>query len=334
MNLYPGDIAIDYSSARPSVPKMVAAKVRLAVRYISTNRANTKNMTPAEVAALDAGGIAKMLVWEQSQLDPLKGAQLGTIHGVLAAAYARDLGCPVWYPIIVAVDFDTTLPQIEIILDYIRAFKAVCSHPLWVYGEYDLIETCYLRGLIEWGWQTVAWSHRKVSIHAAVLQHATPVHPAVPLLGNVDDNTVLQSFAAWGTLPDTPSVPPSEDDMAEILLTNAYPGKYSGAVYPNGGYAVFVLGEQVINGAATKRAIGLPEFTARGWPEKLAGLDPNGRPFLWPMSDADLDALPNYDPTLPHVTVPAPPAAQPPAGGWPVSLVLDLNGEKATGRVG
>jgi hypothetical protein len=215
----------------------------------------------------------------------------------------------------------------------------VCSHPLWAYGEYDLIEGLFARGLIEWGWQTVAWSHGKRSVHAAVLQHATPVHPAVPLLGNADDNTVLQSFQAWGTLPDVPPAEPLEDDMAETLATNATIGKYGAAIYPNGGYGVFVVGEQVINGAGTKRAIGLPEFTARGWPQKLVGLDPNGRPFLQPLSDADLDALPNYDPTLPHVTIPPivvpPSTAVPPAGGWPIhDGVLNLDAGTFVGRVG
>ena len=230
MILKPGDIAIDYSFARPTPAMIVAANVRCVCRYISPNRTNKKNLTTAERDALLAAGLSILLVWENSTTDPLQGIKFGQTHGLLAGEYARLLGYPPQFPIIIAVDFDTQLAQVETILDYCQAFKAACGYPVGVYGEADIVSTAALRGISVFGWQTVAWSHKVISPHAHCLQHATPVHPAVPLLGAVDDNTVLQSFKAWSTVPDPPDPPPNpqpEDDMEAITFeVTDLPGIY------------------------------------------------------------------------------------------------------------
>jgi hypothetical protein len=224
MILEPGDIAIDYSSARPDPAKIVAAGVRLVVRYDSPNPANTKNLTVAEAGNLLAVGLGLLVVFESSSLDPLHGATLGAQHGRAHEQHLAALGYPGDVPSIVAVDFDTQLAQTEMILDYVRAFNDDTSRPLWVYGEADLVDVCVLRGVAVAGWQTVAWSHHRISIHANCLQHATLAHPQVGTLGNVDDNTVLHPFKAWSTTPDPL---PIGDDMSTVTFeVTGLPGIY------------------------------------------------------------------------------------------------------------
>lgn len=243
MILNPGDIAVDYI-AKKNPASLVAAGVRLVVRYDSPNPANPKNLTVAEADGLLAAGLGLLVVFESSAVDPLKGAAVGAQHGALHEAHLNDI---YRYPgdivSIVAVDFDTQLVQVETILDYVRAFNDHTSRPLWVYGEADLVDVAVLRGVAVGGWQTVAWSHKRVSDHAFCLQHATPVHPSVPPLGSIDDNTVLRSFRAWSLAPDPQPVPqplPGGDDMQIRLMVLRDSDAQFLAEMTNDGRALFI----------------------------------------------------------------------------------------------
>lgn len=220
MILQPGDIALDYSFSRPSVPAMVAAGVRLVVRYISSNRANPKNLNLAERDAILAGGLALLLVWEQSAADPAQGALTGAKHGSAAASYAHDLGYPTDIPIIVAVDFDVQPAQMAAVLHYLEAFKQASGWRQGVYGKDAMVTAAHDAGVSELGWQTRAWSKGRRSPHADCLQEIGFVHPGLDRLGSVDDNTVLRPFAAWSTAADPlppPSVP-QESDMPHFVV--------------------------------------------------------------------------------------------------------------------
>lgn len=207
MILQPGDIALDYSFSRPSVPAMVAAGVRLVVRYISSNRGNPKNLSLAERDAILGGGLALLLVWEQSAADPAQGALTGAKHGSAAASYAHDLGYPTDIPIIVAVDFDVQPAQMAAVLHYLEAFKQASGWRQGVYGKDAMVTAAHDAGVSELGWQTRAWSKGRRSPHADCLQEIGFVHPGLDRLGSVDDNTVLRPFAAWST----GSAPPEPD---------------------------------------------------------------------------------------------------------------------------
>lgn len=228
MILNPGDIAIDYSFARPSPQAIAAAGVRLVVRYISPTRSNKKNLTVAERDALLAAGLSILLVWENSTTDPLHGHQLGVVHGSQARNFATDLGYPVDMPIIVACDFDVQAAQLPVVLLYLAGFKEGSRWAQGAYGKDLLITAAHDAGVSTLGWQTVAWSGGRKSPHADCLQHAKPTHPSVPPLGAVDDNTVLRQFRAWSLAPDPQPQPPQEDDdvitQADIYKAEENPG--------------------------------------------------------------------------------------------------------------
>lgn len=283
MLLQPGDIAIDYSFARPAPAAIAATGCRMVCRYISPNRAHKKNLTAAERDALLEADLSLLLVWENATTDPLKGASLGAVHGKLAGDFARDLGYPAEMPLIVAVDFDAQPAQFETILDYHVAFEANAGFAIGTYGKAAIVSFLALRGVTVFGWQTVAWSHKVVSPQAHCLQHATPVHPTVPPLGAVDDNTVLQAFAAWSMAPDVfepetgptpaPSPTPKDPDMA-LIITNT--DKHAG--HDVGAQRWLMMDD------GTKRELDFVEAAVRG------NTIPEG------VANAQLDLIPDWTP--------------------------------------
>lgn len=237
MILNPGDIAIDYSSARPLPSMIVACGVRLVVRYISVTRANTKNLTRAERDGLLEAGLGLLLVWEQGAADAAQGAITGERHGTLAQAFADELGYPLELPILVAVDFDVTT-QMLAVLHYIEAFRRAAGRPIGVYGEADVITAAGSSGWSDLGWQTRAWSHGQLSPHAHVRQEIGFIHPSIyrvepitgakiSLLGNVDDNTVLKTVTAWSTGAQPPAPQPPTTGAQEMgYVRNADNGDF------------------------------------------------------------------------------------------------------------
>lgn len=214
MILQPGDVAIDYSFARPAPLAIVGAGVRLVVRYISPTRSNKKNLTAVERDGLLAAGLSVMLVWEAVATDPLRGATVGQQHGSQAGVFAHDLGYPTGFPIIAAVDFQVIGQQITPVMEYLAAFQGACGYPMGVYGNDTMVTAAHDAGVSVLGWQTRAWSHGRLSPFADVRQEIGVVHPPVAVLGSVDDNTVLRPFAAWSTT-DAPLPPPSRPPVSE-----------------------------------------------------------------------------------------------------------------------
>lgn len=237
-----GDVAIDYSYARPFPDRIVAAGVQLVVRYISPNRAHPKNLTLAERDALHRAGLGILLVWENAVTDPLQGAPLGAAHGTMARNYVQYLGYPPDLEILVAVDFNVQASQVPTVVAHLNAFRGSSGWPQGTYGKDSIVTIAANAGLSTLGWQTVAWSQGRISPHAHVLQHARPVHPSVPPLGAVDDNTVLRPFKVWSTVPDPapPPQPPPEDDMTRALFNCKDAGTLLWAEIDAGGAALQV----------------------------------------------------------------------------------------------
>lgn len=213
MLLSPGDTALDYAYADPDPLALVLADVKLVVRYISPNRSNDKNLTLDELTRL-LPHVAVLLVWEATQTAPLGGAILGKLHGELAGAFARDLGYPSIYLIVIAVDFDVQPYQMNLVLAYIAAFRSACGYPTGVYGKDTVVTAAHDADLSELGWQTLAWSGGRRSPHTDVVQWIGHVHPSITKsLGSVDDNTVLRSFAAWSKAPTVIPLPIEVEPM-------------------------------------------------------------------------------------------------------------------------
>lgn len=203
VTLQPGQIVLDYSSARPDPDQMVAAGVKAVCRYIAgmNNLTRPKILTVAERDRLWNAGLAIILNWEQDAGGALQGGTVGKIHGTNAADMAAGLDYPKDLPIAVSVDVGVSANQLPAVADYFYQFKAACPWPLTVYGGTFVGDYLVGAGFADGIWQASAssWSPRP-SEHVFLKQHYGAHHTETvrwTAVGQTDDNTVIAPFRAW-----------------------------------------------------------------------------------------------------------------------------------------
>lgn len=266
MLLQPGDLAIDYSYARPDPALIVACGVRAVLRYVSRYRDNSKNVTMGELVALWAAGLATPLVWEQSKVDALGGATLGATYGAMAGAYLRDFGHPSDVALSVACDTQLTVSTLPVALDYLRAFADTCGYPIRPYGQDTLVTAAAEAGIASGGWQTRAWSAGRLSPYADVVQEVgLSLYPQLTVLGAVDADTVLRPFEAWS---DATPHSGKDDVMSERFVRKAGTGEVWEVVHDAGYTWTFHIGGPDDPGARNELLAGLfyDPATLPEWP--------------------------------------------------------------------
>lgn len=148
---------LDYSFARPDPAKIVSEGFGGVLRYLSPNAG--KNLEPGERDNLRAHGLSIGLVWEWYAKRALEGRDAGVADARAAAAQAAALGFPEYLPIYFAVDFDATEADQGPINAYFEGIRSVFSgRKLGVYAGYWPLKRLFDAQLINYGWQTYAWS--------------------------------------------------------------------------------------------------------------------------------------------------------------------------------
>src|SRR5579864_767096 len=102
---------IDYSTARPSIATLKAAKVTAVGRYIGWDsvpgfQSIGKNITKPEAQVLIGAGFQIFLAFEYAADAALKGAEQGGLDGALATSQLSALGAPSNMAVYFALDFD------------------------------------------------------------------------------------------------------------------------------------------------------------------------------------------------------------------------------------
>jgi hypothetical protein len=190
---------VDYSYARLSGAALAQAGISFVCRYLSHDAG--KNLSLAEVHDLRAAGIDVVSVWESTQLRPLEGEAAGLDDGREAGRQAAGLGAFPGAAIYFAVDFDITgrpQSQIDAILGYFRgARQTIGPYSPGVYGGLRTINLLAANpGLVDYYWQTYAWSNGQVHARAHIYQYRNDVQLAGV---TVDRNRGLQEpFGQWG----------------------------------------------------------------------------------------------------------------------------------------
>ena len=190
---------VDYSYARLPGAALAQAGISFVCRYLSHDEG--KNLSLAEVHDLRASGIDVVSVWESTQFRPLGGEAAGRDDGREAARQASALGASPGAAMYFAVDFDVAgRPQSEIdaILAYFRgARQTVGPYSPGVYGGRETINLLAANpGLVDYYWQTYAWSNGQVHARAHIYQYQNDVQLAGV---TVDRNRGLQEpFGQWG----------------------------------------------------------------------------------------------------------------------------------------
>lgn len=201
---------LDYSSGWPTAAAVKAARFAGTVRYLGTPHSG-KNLTPAEAAQHHAAGLPIATVYELGAGWMLGGKAAGQRAAHACLTDADRCGIELRGPFL-AADFDVTdAHQLTLIDACLDGAADVLGRRADVYGEHDVIEHCLSTGKAARGWQTRAWSHRKVSGRACLLQQIGYV-----TVGGVtcDRNTILKPD--WGQWPHDPE---GEDDPMALFDT-------------------------------------------------------------------------------------------------------------------
>lgn len=167
---------VDYSVQTPgSLPAALKSEgISFVMRYLSLDAG--KNLHRAEAELLGQHGIHSGVVWETAAQRTLAGHAAGAQDAQQAAEQAKACGMPPGRPIYFAVDFDATPDQKPVIRQYLEGAGSVLGGPqhVGVYGGYWVVKDCFDHKVVDWGWQTVAWSGGNRDERAQLFQHYPP----------------------------------------------------------------------------------------------------------------------------------------------------------------
>jgi hypothetical protein len=154
-------------------PMSLLAQYAGACRYISHD--SSKCITSGQVHAIHGAGKTVVLNFEDAATNAQGGTQQGAADARFAVTVARTLAAPAGCCIYYSVDFEATSSQMPTVQAYFRAIRGVhagTGYLVGAYGDATVITALLQAGVIDLGWQTVAWSYgaRVRDPRAALLQ--------------------------------------------------------------------------------------------------------------------------------------------------------------------
>jgi len=175
-----GSFGVDWAWGHPNITQLVLAGVKFACRYLSHDP--SKNLTGAQAKALAAAGIDCLVVWETTANRALSGQDAGRADASSALVQANMCGLPPGAPIYFAVDFDEAPSHVQAVHAYFKGIHDVLDTagpvsmprgvPVGAYGGYWTIKRLFDAGLIDYGWQTYAWSGGRWHPRAQLQQYS------------------------------------------------------------------------------------------------------------------------------------------------------------------
>lgn len=222
---------VDFSFSRPPVALLRSEGVGFVGRYVSVPH-DTKNLSPDEAAIYRMAKIPIVTLFETTANRALSGHAAGFSDAISARQQARECDMPDSKPIYYCVDFPATQGQLLAIGQYFQGiYEAEPTRNIGVYGDFMVVEHLFGLNLVNFAWQTYAWSAGQWSSHADIRQ----VTNGATWQGySVDiDDAMTDDFGQWGvTLPQP--VPPPNTDWERIML-NRLPTLIQGSKdEPNG----------------------------------------------------------------------------------------------------
>lgn len=165
---------VDYSGARPAISTLKSNHIKFVCRYIGshdyTRSRSAKWLSPSEYKSLKAAGLDVVVVFETTAHRADSGREAGVADAKTAVKELAYCALPSNTVVYFAVDFDATVgPKIA---GYFQGAASVLGiHRVGVYGGYDVVKSCFDKGLVSWGWQTYAWSNGKWDPRAQIQQY-------------------------------------------------------------------------------------------------------------------------------------------------------------------
>jgi hypothetical protein len=135
--------------------------------YLST-RGNPKNLTSITARRLRKDRIDIVTVFETTATRASEGFEAGRLDAISAIAQLKQLGAPAHAPVFFAVDYEAKPAGIH---DYFRGVNsALMRSRVGAYGDFAVIDYLFRQGLIQYGWQTYAWSGKLKQANAQLYQ--------------------------------------------------------------------------------------------------------------------------------------------------------------------
>jgi len=213
-----GEEGVDFSWARPGAARLVAARKRFVMRYLSwgvlpgqPSYPNGKILKRDEALSYLAVDIAVGLNWEFAARDALDGQSGGTSDAREAVRQSKALGAPAGLVIYYSADWDVLTSQLATVRAYWAAAATVtraAGYKMGVYGGKRATTAA-----LEFGyhaWQTYAWSGGVWDNRAHIRQYSNG-HNLPGTVGADYDLCKLMRLDAglWGlTVPTTPASDP------------------------------------------------------------------------------------------------------------------------------
>lgn len=176
--------------------KLKKAGYNYALRYLGDS---WKSFSKAEAAAIQKAGLDLCSIYQDTanHASYFRKSQ-GEKDGKQATIYAANVNQPKGSVIYFAVDYDTSnKQQLNAIKNYFAGVKSTITkdYKVGVYGSYTVIEA--LKGLVDYYWQTYAWSNGKISKHAYLRQY----HNNVTIHGvTIDKNEAyVNDIGQWSS---------------------------------------------------------------------------------------------------------------------------------------
>lgn len=187
----------DFSFARPSVDTLKAHGMTFVARYVSTPGAS-KNLTRAEVTAYQQAGIDICVVFETTGNRALSGTKGGAADARSALAQVLALGGPADCVIYFAVDWDASTAEMNRVNAYLAGAASVLGvNHTGVYGSYRCVQMALDACIVDYAWQTYAWSGGRWDHRAQLHQFRNGVD--LPGGGQVDMcRAMTDDFGQWG----------------------------------------------------------------------------------------------------------------------------------------
>lgn len=149
---------VDYSEGY-DVSTLQKWNAKFAVRYVgftSPSLPQTKILTLSEARNLGAAGISIVSNWEWYNSRPSEGFDTGAWDAMMADEAHKACGGPPDRPIYFSVDYNSNGTEVA---DYFKGVASVIGFKrVGAYGGYACIQYLDQHGLINWRWQTYAWS--------------------------------------------------------------------------------------------------------------------------------------------------------------------------------
>lgn len=187
---FAGHAGIDYAGVARAGKAFVC-------RYLSG--VGWKDITQEELRNWNSHSVAVVFVWELGATDPEQGYSRGVLDAQRAATQLRGLGVSDLHPIYFAVDEDTTFgPNLTGYFSAIRDTLGISR--VGVYGSYAVVKGAFDARLVNYGWQTYAWSAGQWEPRAQLQQYSNNI-----MLGTLTvdlDRATSIEYGGW--LPGGP----------------------------------------------------------------------------------------------------------------------------------